>query len=351
MAEDDRSGLKGDLITVVEAAYDLELDARAWLTQLMERIAPRLDRGFGVSGWVADFRSGKILEETIAVYGMEDRVLSAVVAMVRATADLARQSHTAHAAPLCTGSQLVGLTDAQARTLSAYVDFLHPLGIRDGMCLTAVDPEGRFFLFAAPMANTARPSKAEVTTWSQVATHIAAGARLREGIARQPEGLPDAVVSPSGAIEHAEGPAKNPTAREHLRASARSIDRARTKARGRDAEALELWRGLVAGKWSLVDRFDSDGRRFLVARKNDPHVSDPRALTMRERQVLAYAAMGHPLKLIAYALGLSISTVAQHRERAMAKLGLKSQADLVRVVEGPAPRRRTHRAAHRRPDM
>jgi FixJ family two-component response regulator len=37
---------------------------------------------------------------------------------------------------------------------------------------------------------------------------------------------------------------------------------------------------------------------------------DPRALTPRERQVLAYAAMAHPLKLIAYSLGVSLSSSA-----------------------------------------
>ncbi len=35
----------------------------------------------------------------------------------------------------------------------------------------------------------------------------------------------------------------------------------------------------------MVDRFDSDGRRFIVAIKNDPAHSDPRGLTPRERQI------------------------------------------------------------------
>jgi DNA-binding NarL/FixJ family response regulator len=116
-----------------------------------------------------------------------------------------------------------------------------------------------------------------------------------------------------------------------LRRAARAIDRARTKSRSDEDAALDAWQGLVAGRWSLVDRFDSDGRRYLVARRNDPDVPDPRALTRRERQVLAYAALGHPLKLVAYSLGLSVSTIALHRARAMRKLGLRSQAEVVRL--------------------
>jgi hypothetical protein len=65
-------------------------------------------------------------------------------------------------------------------------------------------------------------------------------------------------------------------ARELPRAqrAAKAIDRARSRARSNEDEALELWQGLVAGRWSLVEQFDSDGRRFLVARKNDPVVAE-----------------------------------------------------------------------------
>jgi DNA-binding CsgD family transcriptional regulator len=118
---------------------------------------------------------------------------------------------------------------------------------------------------------------------------------------------------------------------ESLRRAAKAIDRARSNARSNEDEALDLWQGLVAGRWSLFDRFDTDGRRFLIARKNDPDVTDPRALTLRERQVLAYAAMGHSLKLIAYSLGISLSSVSTNRRTAMRKLGLRTQADVVRL--------------------
>jgi len=115
------------------------------------------------------------------------------------------------------------------------------------------------------------------------------------------------------------------------------LSTATQRERSDDDRALDLWQGLVAGRWSLVDRFDSDGRRFLIARRNDPRVADPRALTLRERQVLAYAAMGHPLKLVAYALGLSVPTVALHRTRGMRKLGLQSHAEVVRFFTQRPP--------------
>src|SRR5512143_2854719 len=64
-------------------------------------------------------------------------------------------------------------------------------------------------------------------------------------------------------------------------------------------EALQLWRGLVDGTWSLVDHHDTDGKRYLLARRNQPGVREPTALTQNERSVLAFAAMGHQNKYIA----------------------------------------------------
>ena len=97
-------------------------------------------------------------------------------------------------------------------------------------------------------------------------------------------------LTPGGRVEHAHGVATSRAARESLKAGTQAIERARGPLRRRDpAEAVEVWRGLVSGLWSLVDHFDTDGRRYLVAHRNDATTPDPRALTERERQVLAYA--------------------------------------------------------------
>jgi DNA-binding CsgD family transcriptional regulator len=217
---------------------------------------------------------------------------------------------------------------------------MHPVGVHDFVGVLSRDPSGHVIFLAAPMPDLRRPTRPEVATWSRIAAHIGAGARLRRVFPGRPNGDvsdgADAVLSPSGSVTHAEVGAQSVNAREALRRAAKAMDRARSKARSNEDEALDLWQGLVAGRWSLVDRFDTDGRRFLIARKNDPDVTDPRALTIRERQVLAYAAMGHPLKLISYSLGLASSTVSTARQTAMRKLGLRSHADVVRLF-APTP--------------
>jgi DNA-binding CsgD family transcriptional regulator len=79
----------------------------------------------------------------------------------------------------------------------------------------------------------------------------------------------------------------------------------------------------------MVDWFDTDGRRFVLALPNSPHIADPRGLTERESQVVAYAVLGQSNKLIAYRLGLSRSRVSMLLRSAMRKLNVQTRVQLV----------------------
>ena len=65
------------------------------------------------------------------------------------------------------------------------------------------------------------------------------------------------------------------------------------------------------------------------------------ALTAREREVLAQAALGLHAKEIGTVLGISPRTVEVHKTRIMAKLGVRNVAELVRfaLAAGPGPNR------------
>jgi FixJ family two-component response regulator len=58
-----------------------------------------------------------------------------------------------------------------------------------------------------------------------------------------------------------------------------------------------------------------------------------RTLTPREREVLALVVAGRLNKQIAHELGASIKTIKVHRARVMAKMGVRTVADLVRAAE------------------
>jgi len=113
-----------------------------------------------------------------------------------------------------------------------------------------------------------------------------------------------------------------------------ALEQSRGTLRDTDPDAsLDARKALVSARWSLLDRVELDGRRYIVARENPPGAPGPEALTPREREVVAYAKLGHHNKLIAYDLGIADSTVRVLLSRAMAKLGVQSRRDLLRVFE------------------
>jgi len=128
--------------------------------------------------------------------------------------------------------------------------------------------------------------------------------------------------------------------RELLRAAAQQLDQSRPVPGEDAARAIRLWEGLLRGQWTLVDWFDSDGRRFIIARVNPPSHGQRRGLTTRERQVTLSAALGESNKVTGYQLGLSPSRVSALLKTAMHKLGVRTKAQLVvmvRILNGRQP--------------
>lgn len=159
----------------------------------------------------------------------------------------------------------------------------------------------------------------------RVAAHVATALRLR---LRQ--GATEAVLSSDGQVLDARGEARGADSREALRFAARSLDRSRRRSRRDPEQALETWRALVQGRWSLVERFDTDGRRLWIARENEPPSISERRLTELEQRVVGFLVVGHAQKLIAYELGLSEGNVSRQVTSACRKLGV-SRAELVEL--------------------
>jgi DNA-binding CsgD family transcriptional regulator len=324
-----RSGERA-LLSVVSAAYDVEPSTEAWLQGLCTAAQPVLDDGFGLMGATFKIDNDALsLTSPLVPVGrvpinvaeiLTQTVLAAPPAHVRATWGSPFALDTA--------------TSAYHRTYPAqrYGDFAEAaptrqLGILDGIMAKAMDLNGVGCVFMSGLRAERSVSRVQSSRWARVMAHVLAGLRLRSALE-----APEAVVDPSGRVVHAEGEAQTRSSREALREAAIRIDRAKhTRALENPHEALEQWRALVAGRWSLVDSFERDGRRYLMARRNDPRLEFPRALSQRHRQIVAYAASGHSNKYIAYALGLAPSTVATHLAAAMLRLGARNRSDLVRL--------------------
>jgi DNA-binding NarL/FixJ family response regulator len=201
------------------------------------------------------------------------------------------------------------------------------LPARDSCGLNGPDGAGLFIALAAPRKEAGRPRPFEHRLARTVLPHFAAALRLRRslsGLALEAESA-EAVFDPHGRCVNAQGMADPASAREILREEVVKLEHTRALA---SDESDDSRQALLAGRWSLVDRFDRDGRRFIVAYRNPPGVLDPRRLSLRERDVAAGLARGISQSALAAELGISASTVASVAGSIVKKLGLRSTREL-----------------------
>jgi DNA-binding CsgD family transcriptional regulator len=159
-----------------------------------------------------------------------------------------------------------------------------------------------------------------------LSAHLSSAIRLRGRT-----GAPQAVLSPAGEVLHAEGAADERSARQLLASAALDIARARREEAVDPDRGLAFWRAMIDGRWTLVERCDTDGRRFVLARGNEPDAIAAHALDAKERAVLERASLGSSLAYIAYELGIPDSTVSDCLRRSFDKLGIRSRAELMEL--------------------
>jgi DNA-binding CsgD family transcriptional regulator len=329
---------KIDPIRVIETGYDFDGSATDWLTRIAHEMRPLMDDGHGIYAYEFDVeKPARTWFEKLVMVDVDPARLRAANELVVRTQGVQNPIH-AYTEPMASISEILSAFQRDgvlASTPPQWAEYCRILGIRDNLGFRTVEPGGRGITITAGQNRERTVDRRTKRLWARVASHLAAARRLRETLTADHTSTSgvDAVLTPSGRVAHAEGPAEGIGARAALRRAVLAQDQARSRACRSDPHAaVETWRALVAGRWSLVEQFESDGRRYLVARRNEVLVPDPRALTPRERAVAHAAALGKSNKLIAYELGLCPSTVATHISTAARKLGVASRSALVARV-------------------
>ena len=341
---------------VLDALYDPEPSDTTWLEGVLGRVAPLMDDGTGVHAFHVDLgaetpvhgpllRGGEPQWAEVwqhnwwneVMLALPPETLRALVHFGSVTAT--HQLFAATAARIASFAELLerlddeGYQHALASRPRANGKLFYP----DSLNVVGVDPSGRGVALVANRRARIEASRVPRRRMlSAVAAHLASAARLRRR--RRGGRAPlEAVLSGEGEVVHAEREARAPHARETLRRAALAHDASRRASTEEDA--LALWQALHGGRWTIVEHFESDGRRFLVARENRPRTASAASLSPREREVLAQLAGGLSNKEIGYRLGLTPSTVAYHLGRAATKLGASSTAELVQraraLSDGP----------------
>ncbi len=333
-----------DVIGAVEACYAGDGDDQAWLSGLLDAVS-LLARDSGMFAQVFRHREdGSLLVESRVARGISPEVIDYQDRAFRnAPPELVRRFWSP-VPPVDYASKRAARMGNAAFDIMCGIRrmYLRPSGPVEQCGVFGADLDGRtvgIFINVPAGAPSFPPRIAH--RLRSVAAHLTSGVRLRRALgaggsnaAGAGDASPEAVLDPAGRALDATGPARERAARATLREAVRLMEKARGRLRRADPdEALRLWQGLVDGTWSLVERYEADGKRYLLARRNQPGVREPTALTRNERSVLAFAAMGHQNKYIGYLLGLSASAVSLHLHSAQRKLRVASRAELIRTFD------------------
>jgi hypothetical protein len=309
----------GAAVKLIESAFRLDLPAEPWLGEVAKSAAEAIGSTRAMAFRYAA-NEGWIDSGVPALHGFPPQFAS----------DFFNQKD---APPEATAGMAKVFLNARFGTLRALleelayppiIEVLDRYGVEDMVGVNGLDPTGRGCMLAI-VTQRSIPQARTVHLWNRLAAHISAGNRLRATLETLAKGVDpthhaEAILSETGKIEHATGLAEPKDARESLRDALVRIDAARAEKDDAD-RSLDLWRGLVSGRWSLVEHFERGGRRYFLAHKNDPELRPDRGLTERERQVVAYEELGYANKHIAYCLGLSTTTISSLLTRAKKKLG------------------------------
>jgi DNA-binding CsgD family transcriptional regulator len=311
---------QGDFVRTIEAIYDVDQTSKDWLASVLESSRPWLDAGDGVFGclWKNDSAGLPMFEEFANINGPP---------VVPPTLGQSMPVEIGRLAARSLGKTFHGfMSRAISQEESDFFNApLRPFGIVDNVILHGRDLEGRGICIGNHLRRPRAPLRGEGRLLARLARHLAAGQRLRRQLdGRAPtDADASAILTPAGRVEHATDGATNVDTRAALRAAVLAMDRARGAARRTDPEgAVRLWRVLADARFSLVDRFESDGRRYVVACENAPARDGAAELTPRERQVVALYRVGADAKMIAYELGLAHATVRVLLSRAARRVGV-----------------------------
>jgi len=338
----DVDPVRAALIDFAEAAYDLEPEQHDWLPRLLEAGGPIFDQGLGVFALTClrPPEPGPLtIDQMHVVSGPVDLGLRVQRMQLDTPSDLLWS--------LSRPDMPKTMSEAAGSDLEGFRLIMRPFDFaKDGLGMSAFDPDGRgvYLISALPRVTTLTPGERE--RFQMLAAHFGAGYRLRSALRRVANapatGLPhgaEVVIDPKDfRVTQAEGQGKSAASLDALREAASRIDKSRGGMRQSDPEmALELWKALVRGRWSAVDWFDSDGRRYVLGIPNAPGVTDPRGLSKRETQVLNYVLRGMSNKLVAYHLGLPSGRVSAVLSSIMRKFKVRTRSELIKKLSDFGP--------------
>ncbi len=319
-----------DTLSVVDAVYRVALPDHDWLQGISDASAC-LGEGRGVYAFAYDARNPEQLRVgPVAGSGIYEGKSNLFAQMARA----APAFGAALTKRLYWGQWSVGFADelCAGRVPGLLKAAFKMAGASEAYAVRGQDRRRQGVMLTVPVRGGAKLGPRTRGALLEIAAHFAAAYRLRQSAAEAPEG-PFFIFDRRGRLEHAAHSSHDCIDLAAVRGQVERFIGAQALRRQSPERAARLWVGLLEGHWSVFERVDADGRRFIVARENPANTPDPRALSFDERRVAWLASRGNAVKAIAYELKLSPSMVSYCIQRALRKLGLRHKAELVGLFE------------------
>lgn len=301
---------------VTDAAYDFKSNLGSWADGVHAALGPALDLGQGTLVALLVLPEQGVRIQHLASRGGASKIHHAIVRLSAFLAPGKLRESFFNGRFL--GSSSGHYSDSEVERMQQRS---RGLGSRDAAGFCVNDGVDHGLMVVSPTRDTLCLPQQPSATVRRLAQHVSTGLRLQRvisGVALDDPAI-EAIFDEAGRPQQALGMARMHDGMERLREA--------VVLRGRMPVPIDEspWEAVVAGRWSLVDRFDSDGRRFIVAYRNPPGMLDPRRLTPREEGVTTLAAVGRSNKEIGFDLSISESTVATLLTTSLAKLGLASR--------------------------
>lgn len=313
-----------DALAVIERGYDLDADTETWVARVRDAVSTGFHPEARVGATLWDIRGDTPRVEASAQDPREtaenERALVRLVArMPRAMLD-----------GFFGASPFIGRAQSDPDILAIMraerVHTMESIGFAVG------DGAGRGLAVGSFVPSGTHLRAGDTRRWFRVSAHLGAALRLRHRLTGGPR-EPDAVITPTGRLAHLSGDTRRRSVRDALVDAVRRLERARALRRTEPDEALALFRALVAGRYSVVDWVDADGKRFAIVHENPFPQRSPLALSRREGDVAERLLEGRSNSEIAYLLGLSTGTVNRIARDVLSKLGRARRGDLPRTFE------------------
>jgi len=302
---------------LLDAAWTLDGDDVSWNGRIERALKP-IAGGRPALSWTIDFASG-----AVAVSPTSDPRAARLLGMAH---DLASPEQMKAAYGWTGVTSIASVLGPESFSRSdVYRRCLAPNGIADSGGIQ-FSVGARSFVHASLLDDVGAVSPALKRFGLAIACDLASAARLRAATHARP---PAAVLDAEGRVKHATGRARAVDAREALRHAVVSRERAR-RARSHDdaVTTSALFQGMVGGRYSIVDRFERDGRRYIVALENASAAASLRKLTRQEQRIAEAVARGEPLKRIALDLGITPGAAGSYLASVRKKLGVRSRTEL-----------------------